>query len=100
MIRLAGGAAKSPLWAQIFADVIGIPVETIDADELGALGCAMAAAVSAGVYANLKEAAFSMVRVGHRYEPSAVNLAIYRSKLSRHRGVSDALKGQWGGTDS
>ena len=47
-IRLAGGAARSPVWAQMFADMMRLPVETVDANETGSLGCAIAAAAAAG----------------------------------------------------
>ena len=46
-IRLVSGAANSPLWVQMFADVTGLPVEIVKVKELGALGCAMTAAVAA-----------------------------------------------------
>lgn len=51
-LRLAGGAARSAVWVQMFADVLAMPVEVIGAEELGAKGAAMAAAVAAGVYAD------------------------------------------------
>jgi L-xylulokinase len=95
--RLAGGAAKSPLWAQMFADVLELPVETVDANELGALGCAMAAAVASGFYRDLEEAASRMMRVGRRFEPSAAASAIYRRKYERQKTVSAALAGLWAG---
>jgi L-xylulokinase len=95
--RLAGGAAKSPLWAQMFADVLDLPVETVDANELGALGCAMAAAVASGFYRDLEEAADRMVRVGRRFEPSPADAEIYRRKFERHNAASAALAGLWAG---
>ena len=37
-IRLAGGAANSPLWVQMFADILNFPIETVHGvKELGAL---------------------------------------------------------------
>ncbi len=95
-VRLAGGAAKSRTWAQIFADVFGMPVEIVDANELGALGCAMAAAVASGVYADLKDAAKHMVKIKYRLEPNPGNAAVYARKYLRYRKVSDALDGVWG----
>ena len=94
-VRLAGGAAKSRTWAQIFADVFRLPVEIVDANELGALGCAMAAAVASGVYKDLKDAAKHMVKIKHRLEPNSGNAAIYARKYLRYRKVSDALDGIW-----
>ncbi|PPL19047.1 FGGY-family carbohydrate kinase [Microterricola pindariensis] len=45
---LAGGGAKNPLWAQIFADVIGHPVRRQLGTELGARGAASLAANGIG----------------------------------------------------
>ena len=95
-IRLAGGAAKSRTWVQIFADVSGLPVETFDAQELGALGCAMAAAVASAFYADLREASGRMTRSVFRAEPDAARSAVYARKFTRYKNVSAALEGVWG----
>jgi len=94
-IRLAGGAARSPLWARIFADVLEQPIEVVETEELGTLGCAMAAAVAAGEFADLKAAAGSMVRVKERIEPDAAASRIYRKKFERHLAASAALESLW-----
>ena len=94
-VRLAGGAAKSRTWAQIFSDVFQLPVEIVDANELGALGCAMAAAVASGVYTDLKDAAKHMMKIKYRLEPNAGNAAVYARKYRRYRKVADALDGIW-----
>lgn len=62
-IRLAGGASKSEVWSQIFADICGLPVEVSDGEELGALGAATCAAVATGHYPDLPAAIGSMCRV-------------------------------------
>lgn len=94
-IRLAGGAASSLLWAQIFSDVFKLPVEIIDTKELGTLGCAMAAAVAAGEYQDLKEAAKHMVKIKYRLEPDPENDTIYDRKFELYKRVSGALDGLW-----
>jgi xylulokinase len=43
-IRLTGGGAKSPAWRQIMANIFGVPVVGIAADEGAALGGALQAA--------------------------------------------------------
>jgi L-xylulokinase len=96
-VRLAGGAAKSRFWAQMFSDVIGLPVEIIEADELGALGVAMAAAVSAGDYDSLKSAAEKMVVIRDRLEPDAVLHKQYAGKFERYKRVSRQLEPIWDG---
>ena len=95
-IRLAGGAAKSPLWARLFADILEHPVELIEGDELGALACAMAAAVAAGEYAGFPEAAKAMVTVKERIEPNPEVFGAYRKKYALYKQVTEALDGLWG----
>ncbi len=94
-VRLAGGAANSPVWAQIFADIFKLPVEIVETKELGALGCAMAAAVAAGEYKNLGEAARQMVHIKARVEPDPATYAAYDKKYALYRKVSGALEGLW-----
>jgi len=94
-VRLAGGAANSLIWAQIFADVFKIPVELIETKELGTLGCAMAAAVAAGVYKDLPEAARYMVKVKCRIEPIAANIPVYEKKFDLYKKASAALEAVW-----
>ena len=94
-VRLAGGAARSRIWAQIFADVLQLPVETVVTGELGALGCAMTAAVASGEYADLKDAAKHMVTIKHRLEPNPAHRETYARKYRRYRRISDALDGTW-----
>ena len=95
-IRLAGGAANSPVWVQMFADVLGFPIETVDASELGALGCGMAAAIAAGVYKDYPDAAAHMVHVSGRVEPNPEMVEIYKKKYAKYRAVSAALDTVWG----
>ena len=94
-MRLAGGAVNNRTWAQMFADVMGLPVEIVDTKELGALGCAMAAAVASGLYSDLKEAARHMVRVKERLEPDLDKKSAYDRKFALFNQASQALDGIW-----
>jgi len=96
-IRLAGGAVNNRTWSQMFADVMGLPVEIIDTRELGALGCAMAAAVASGRYPDLQTAARHMVRVRQRLEPDPGTRAAYDRKFGLFVQVARALDGVWKG---
>lgn len=80
----------------MFADVTGLPVEVIDTAELGALGCAMAAAVMAGDYPDLRAAAGGMVRVRERVEPDLEKTAAYGRSARAYRKVAQALEPVWG----
>ncbi|MCL2343842.1 MAG: carbohydrate kinase [Firmicutes bacterium] len=94
-VRLAGGAAKSALWCQLFADIFELPVERVAADELGALGCAMAAAVAVGDYDSLEDAAAHMTEVAGRFEPNHSTFEAYREKYRLYCDVSAALDPLW-----
>lgn len=89
--RLAGGASRSPIWPQIFADVLGLEVEVPEGDELGAKGVAMAAAVALGHAPSLAVAADSMTRIARRYRPDPERAARYDREFARFESVVRAL---------
>ena len=92
-VRLAGGVVNSKVWVQIFADVIGIPVETVGVKELGTLGCSISAAVAAGVYKSYKKAAAEMVKLNETIYPNMKNHEIYMAKYTRYKKYIKALSG-------
>ncbi len=94
-VRLAGGVVRSPVWVQMFADVMELPVEVVDVTETGTLGCALAAAVATGAYPDYAAAAKAMVRVGKRVEPIPAASAAYREKYRAYRRVIELLDPLW-----
>jgi len=95
-IRLAGGAANSSVWVQMFADVLGFPIETVaGVRELGALGCAMAAAVAAGAYPDYAAAGEAMVKVNAPVYPDEARAATYREKYRKYDALCRALDSAW-----
>jgi FGGY-family pentulose kinase len=68
-IVACGGPLKSQLWMQIHADVSNLPITFTRVSEAAVLGSAILAAVGAGIYPNLQDAARSMVHTSHRIEP-------------------------------
>lgn len=57
---IAGGLVKNPLLMQIYADVVNLPLSVIGSAQGPALGSAMHAAVAAGAYPGIREAAAAM----------------------------------------
>lgn len=90
-IRLAGGAVNSSVWCQMFADILGLPVEVTEGNEVGARGTAICAAVAIGIYANLEEAMKHMVRIAHVYEPNPNRQPAYAKKFKAFRQLAQAL---------
>ena len=94
-IRLSGGAAHSPVWAQMFADALQIPVETTAGKELGCLGAAMAAGIAAGIYAGYPDAIAHTVQITRTFYPRVEYHAVYEDKYEAYRAVIQALNGVW-----
>jgi L-xylulokinase len=94
-IHLAGGASRSPVWTQMFADVMQLPIESVQVDEAGALGCAMAAAVAVGEYGSLAEAARQMSCLSPAVQPMKAHLALYERKYAIYLQVISALDPVW-----
>ena len=94
-IHLAGGAAHSKIWTQIFADVMKIDVETVEANETGTLGCAMAASVACGDYPDIQTAAMNMTRISHRISPIEENVKAYEKKYGLYIKLIDTLDPIW-----
>ena len=50
--RLTGGASRNPAFAQMFADVLAMPVTVTDTDEAAAWGAALCAGAGVGLFAS------------------------------------------------
>ncbi len=94
-IRLAGGAARSPMWTQMFADVMKLPVESVDVNETGAFGCALIAATACRRYSNVSEAVRKMCRISAPVLPDPTRSAIYEEKYQLYCKTIEALDGLW-----
>ncbi len=90
--KICGGGAKSPLWRKIIANVLGIEVCVPETEEGPALGAAMLAAVGTGRYANVKEAANSIVKVTSVVKPDKEIAARYEKKYQQFKEIYPALK--------
>jgi sugar (pentulose or hexulose) kinase len=79
-IRSGGGAARSALWLQIKADVLGVPIRATRCPEPTSLGAAMLAKSARGECA-VTETAQRWVRLGPLYRPDAERHRRYRELL-------------------
>lgn len=90
-IRLTRGAARSSHWAQVFADVCGRPVEVVAAEEVGALGAAICAAVAGGLHPDLSTATQAMSRVARRHEPNPAHAALYDDRYKEFQQLDHKM---------
>jgi sugar (pentulose or hexulose) kinase len=90
-IRALGGAARSPLWKQIEADVTGLPVVVTTCAEPATLGAAMLAGVGAGIYESVVAAVETTVEISARHEPRLSVQAVYDDGYDRYCQVTSVL---------
>jgi L-xylulokinase len=94
-VRLSGGAARSDVWLQMFADILQIPVEVPAGTELGAMGAALVAAVAVGLYGSYEEAVAAMVSVERAREPDPQLAERYRAKYARYQRALECMEPFW-----
>lgn len=94
-IRLSGGAARSSVWVQMFADILQTPVEVPAGTELGALGAAISAAVAVGLYPSYEAACAAMVRMARTCPPNVALAEVYQAKYARYQRLLEALSPLW-----
>jgi xylulokinase len=90
--RASGGGARSPLWIEIVASVLGLPLELTAVEEGGAYGAALLGGVAAGVFADIHEAVATCVRARERLEPNDAWRDAYEAGYARYRALYPALK--------
>lgn len=91
-LACVGGGARSRLWNQIKADVLGRPVRLPRAAIGAPLGDAIVAAVGAGLYPSIETAVRQMVELGVDYQPRSEWAARYDALYKIYVGLYPALK--------
>jgi xylulokinase len=90
--RISGGGARSELWTEIVATVLGIPLEQTAVDEGAAYGAALLAGVQSGRFADAHEAVAECVRVTGRVEPNESWATAYDEGYERFRALYPAIR--------
>jgi sugar (pentulose or hexulose) kinase len=92
---MGGGASRSPLMAQLKADMLNRPVLVHETADLSAVGAALLAGMGAGVYASAAEAARVLRDRVVEVPPDPGRHAAYRAALDRLDWVGeDGREGQ------
>ncbi len=88
-VRVTNGGARSALWPQVTADVLGLPLETLRSHPGSALGVAFTAGVASGAFDDWGEID-RFVEPGPVIEPRGHEA--YASSYARFRALYPALK--------
>jgi len=95
-IRSVGGGARSRLWNQIKADVLGRPI-LIPERFLGApFGGALLAGLGCGEYADIRATVRALAGTRDRYEPDPALRTLYDERYGVYRELSERLRPLFG----
>jgi xylulokinase len=90
-VRLAGGLARSPLLAQIKADVLGVPVGPFVDHELTSLGLAAVMSVAMGLSVDWAQASRRYTAIERWIEPGLATQSAHRAGFERYLIASEVL---------
>jgi L-xylulokinase len=94
-VRLTGGGSRSPVLAQLFADVLNTEIEIPATTETGTWGVAVAAGVGIGMFKNYEEAIKLTVKMGATYQPNFQQTAYFQTKYHVYQDFIEEMKASW-----
>ncbi len=94
--KIVGGGAKSPLWRQIIANVLGLKVDIPACVEGPSMGGAMLAMVACGAYPDVESAAAAIVKVVDTVEPDPALVEKYNARYEKFRQIYPTVKELYG----
>jgi xylulokinase len=91
-VRVSGGGAKSALWRQIIADVLGAELVTVNSTEGAAYGAAILASVGCGAWPDIETACSRLIRIVERVSPDQKRTALYGRVHDQYKELYPALR--------
>ncbi|MBN1316090.1 MAG: xylulokinase, partial [Anaerolineales bacterium] len=90
-VRITGGGARSALWRQILADVLGTELVTVNSAEGAAFGAALLAATGTGYFPDVTTACRKAITISGRTKPGDGSER-YDTLYPVYKGLYPALK--------
>ncbi len=91
-----GGGAKSEVWLQMKANILGCPITALDAPEVGTVGTIMLTGTAIGAFSGLENAKAIMVKEGKTYYPDSEkhkkHMKIYQRYEKIYKSVRPLLE--------
>lgn len=91
-VRISGGGAKSQVWQQIMADVLGSELVTVNTTEGAAFGAALLAGVGVGAYDSVHEACEATIQITGKTPPDDRISQIYNDYHVRYQALYPILE--------
>lgn len=94
-LTLTGGGSNNDRWGQIFADMLGVPVEVPDIKEAGCRGAALEAGVGTGLIADHRTASHLPMKLKKRYTPNPDGRKQLQPKYDRFLKLAEYNQPYW-----
>lgn len=91
-IIAGGGGSRSRLWRQIQADILGVPVLTVETPEKSATGAAIIAGIGTGLFQSFEDACRQTVVFGEEIAPIAENTTRYQEYYQLYKSLYPTLR--------
>ena len=98
--RLTGGASRNPAVAQLFADILNMPVTVTDTDEAAARGAALCAGAAVKVFERFDKDPQDLLADACTYTPQSERVAHYTQRYRVYREAGEALSDIWNKLDN
>ena len=92
VINATGGCAKSRLWLQMKADILGVPVRRMGIDEAGTVGSVMLTGVALGWYSSHDQVAEVLIKAIEEFRPRREMHEKYMKHYDRYRKMYEAVR--------
>lgn len=93
--KLTGGISRNPLFAQLFANVLGMTVTVTDTEEAAAWGAALCAGSGVGLFASPTDDPRDLASIGHQYHPDPARQNGLQERYALHCDLAKALAPLW-----
>ena len=91
-LRATGGGASSPIWNQIKADIMNVPITALSCKEVGAAGTALVTGHAIGIYDDIKKYASIMAPDKKTYVPNPEMVKKYMPFYKKYEKLYDAVQ--------
>ncbi|RWB71534.1 MAG: carbohydrate kinase [Mesorhizobium sp.] len=93
--RLTGGISRNPAFAQIFADVLAMPLTVTETEEAAAWGAALCAGAGVGLFASPRHDPRDLAALGRTYRPDPERSAAMDKRYRLHCDIASRLAEAW-----
>lgn len=93
--RLTGGISRNPVFAQVFADALDLPVTVTETEEAAAWGAALCAGAGVGLFPSPRHDPRDLAALGRTYTPEPGRSAALGDRYRLHCDIARSLAPLW-----